>query len=159
MTLPWASSAARALWIEAGPFGSQPVPWSRMYCSRTALPTALASTAQSAAQSSASLRPYEPGPLVQRTCTLASGTLSWAASPCCTKWLFCVPLQQSTLSPLMATTQHAGPIGACDWYGHSYSASITLAADLYASSTLPAVLPSTADLRTAALRMWSYSAF
>ena len=40
-----------------GPFGSQPVPWSRMYCTRTGLPTALASTAASIAQSSASLRP------------------------------------------------------------------------------------------------------
>ena len=57
MTLPWASIAARARWIEAGPFGSQPVPWSRMYCTRTGLPTALASTAASIAASSASLRP------------------------------------------------------------------------------------------------------
>ena len=31
--MPEASIAARARWIEAGPFGSQPVPCSRMYCS------------------------------------------------------------------------------------------------------------------------------
>src|SRR5665811_637489 len=42
MTLPCASIAARARWIEAGPLGSQPVPCSRMYCRRTGLPTASA---------------------------------------------------------------------------------------------------------------------
>src|SRR5262245_53263241 len=99
-----------------------------MYCSRTGLLTALASTAQSAAQSSASLRPYEPGPVIQRTCTFSSGTLSCEARPSCTKCDFCVPLQQLTLSPLISTTAQAGPIAACDWNGHSYSASITLAA-------------------------------
>ena len=45
-----------------------------MYCSRTGLPTAFASVAASAAQSSASLRPYEPGPVVQITCTFSGGT-------------------------------------------------------------------------------------
>ena len=41
---------------------------------------------------------------------------------------------------------------ACDWNGHSYSASITLAAVLNASSTLPFCF-STSRLRTGALRM------
>ena len=54
---PDASIAARARWIEAGPLGSQPVPWSRMYCTRTGRPVALAMTAASIATSSASLRP------------------------------------------------------------------------------------------------------
>src|SRR5258706_13969488 len=45
---------------------------------------------------------------------------------------------------------------AWDWNGHSYSASITLAADLKASSTLPLSF-STVRLRTVDLRMWSYS--
>src|SRR5258705_11763020 len=45
---------------------------------------------------------------------------------------------------------------AWDWNGHSYSASITLAADLKASSTLPFSF-STVRLRTVDLRMWSYS--
>ena len=48
-------SAARV--IEAGPFGSQPVPCARMYCTRTGLPTARASTAASMQASPASLRP------------------------------------------------------------------------------------------------------
>ena len=43
---------------------------------------------------------------------------------------------------------------ACDWNGHSYSASITRAAVLNASATLPTGFSSTA-LRTGALRMWS----
>jgi hypothetical protein len=54
---PLASIAARARWIEAGPFGSQPVPCSRVYCTRTGRPIAFASTAASMAASSASLRP------------------------------------------------------------------------------------------------------
>ncbi len=66
--------------------------------------------------------------MIQRACTFSSGTPSWPARPSCTKWLFCVPLQQLTLSPLISTTAQAGPIGACDWNGHSYSASITFAA-------------------------------
>ena len=44
---------------------------------------------------------------------------------------------------------------AWDWNGHSYSASITRAAVLNASSTLPVCLSSTSRLRTGALRMWS----
>src|SRR5262249_43523204 len=153
MTLPWASSAARATWTEAGPFGSQPVPCSRMYCSRTGLPAALASTPQSAAPSSASLRPQGPRPVIHFACTVSGGTPSCAASPLCTKCVFCEPLQQLTLSPLISTTQQAGPIAACDWNGHSYSASITLAAVLNASSTLPDGLPPSSRLRTDAPRM------
>ena len=76
-----------------------------------------------------------------------------AARPFCTKCGFCEPLQQSTLPSLISTTAQAGPMQACDWNGHSYSASITRAAVLNASSTLPTVLPSTSCLRTGALRM------
>src|SRR5262249_60462863 len=57
---------------------------------------------------------------------------------------------------LTSTRAQAGPIPAWDWNGHSYSASITLAADLKASSTLPTSF-STVRLRTDDLRMWSYS--
>ena len=39
-TLPSLSTAARTVWTEAGPFGSQPWPSSRMPCTRTGLPTA-----------------------------------------------------------------------------------------------------------------------
>jgi hypothetical protein len=125
-----------------------------MYCTRTGWPTALASTAASMAASSASLRPYEPGPVVHLTCTLSTGTSRIAALPCCTKFDFCVPLQQVTMPSLISTSVQAGPMQACDWNGHSYSASITLAAVLNASSTLPFSLP-TSRLRTGALRMWS----
>jgi hypothetical protein len=55
---------------------------------------------------------------------------------------------------LIATTPQPGPMLECDWNGHSYSASITRAADLKASSTLPFSF-STIRLRTGALRMWS----
>src|SRR5215207_2428836 len=91
--------------------------------------------------------------------TSASGTPSCAASPACTKCDFCEPVQHLTLPSLISITAQAGPMQACDWNGHSYSASITLAAVLNASSTLPAVFPSTACLRTGALRMWSYNVF
>src|ERR1043165_3092521 len=156
MTWPLASIAARARWIEAGPFGAQPVPWSRMYCNRTGAPTAFASTAASMAQSSASLRPYDPGPVVQMTCTLSAGICRIDAMPCCTKCDFCVPVQHGAVPSLIWTSAQAGPMQACDWNGHSYSASMTLAAVLNASSTLPFSL-STERLRTVALRMWSYS--
>src|SRR5262249_58908229 len=108
-------------------------------------------TAASMAQSSASLRPYEPGPVVQMTCTLSTGISTIAAMPCCTKCDFCVPLQQVAMPSLICTSAQAGPMQACDWNGHSYSASITLAAVLNASSTLPFSL-STERLRTGALR-------
>ena len=39
--MPDASIAARTLWTEAGPFGSQPVPCSRVYCTRAGRPVAL----------------------------------------------------------------------------------------------------------------------
>ena len=75
--------------------------------------------------------------------------------PACTKCDFWVPLQQVTMPSLISTSAQAGPMLAWDWNGHSYSASITRAAVLNASSTLPVVLPSSARLRTGALRMWS----
>ena len=75
--------------------------------------------------------------------------------PSCTKCGFCEPVQQVTLPSLISTSAQAGPMQACDWNGHSYSASITRAAVLNASSTLPVCLPSTSRLRTGALRMWS----
>ena len=80
-------------------------------------------------------RSRDPSPRSRRT--LSSGTSSVSASPSCTKCDFCVPLQQVTLPSLISTSAQAGPILACDWNGHSYSASITLAAVLNASSTLP----------------------
>ena len=86
------------------------------------------------------------------TRTLSTGTPVAAATPCCTKWDFCVPLQQVTLPSLISTSAQAGPMLACDWNGHSYSASITFAAILKASSTLPFSF-STTFLRTGALRM------
>jgi hypothetical protein len=43
--------------VTGGPFGSQPVPSARMYCTRTGRPTACAMSAASAAQSSASFMP------------------------------------------------------------------------------------------------------
>ena len=51
--------------------------------------------------------------------------------PFCTKCGFCEPVQQVT-SPFCAisTSAQAGPMQACDWNGHSYSASITRAAVL-----------------------------
>src|ERR1700722_8265529 len=125
-----------------------------MYCNRTGLPTALASTAASMAQSSASFRPYEPGPVVQIVRTVSTGTCRIAATPARTKCDFCVPLQQVTLPSLISTSAQAGPMPACDWNGHSYSASITRAADLNASSTLPFSF-STTRLRTDDLRMTS----
>ena len=44
---------------------------------------------------------------------------------------------------------------ACDWNGHSYSASITLARGLNAVIDVAVLSSSTACLRTGALRMWS----
>ena len=73
MTLPSASIAARARWIEAGPFGSQPVPWSRVYCSRTGWPTALASTAASIAAIAGIVAAVGAGPGTQIARTLSGG--------------------------------------------------------------------------------------
>ena len=81
------------------------------------------------------------------------GICRMAATPVCTKCDFCVPLQQVAWPSLKSTSAHAGPMEACDWKGHSYSASITRAAFLKASSTSPACLPATSRLRTGALRM------
>ena len=44
---------------------------------------------------------------------------------------------------------------ACDWNGHSYSASITRAAVLNAVIDIAGLLAPTSRLRTGALRMWS----
>ena len=74
--------------------------------------------------------------------------------PSRTKCGFCEPDQQVAWPSLISTTAQAGPMQACDWNGHSYSASITRAAVLNASSTLPTGLTSS-RLRTGALRMWS----
>ena len=104
-----------------GPW-SQPVPCARMYCTRTGLPTALAITAASDAASSASLRPYEPGPTVQMDRTFSTGMPSTSAMPSRTKCGFCEPVQQVTSLFLISTTAQAGPMLACDWNGHSYSA-------------------------------------
>ena len=71
------------------------------------------------------------------TRTLSTGTPSVDARPCCWKCDFCVPDQQVTCPSLISTSAQAGPMLACDWNGHSYSASITFAALLNASSTLP----------------------
>ena len=57
--------------------------------------------------------------------------------PSRTKCGFCEPVQQVAWPSLISTTAQAGPMQACDWNGHSYSASITRAAVLNASSTLP----------------------
>ena len=75
--------------------------------------------------------------------------------PFWTKCGFCEPVQQVTLPSLISTRAQAGPMQAWDWNGHSYSASITRAAVLKASSTLPVCLASTSRLRTGALRMCS----
>ena len=98
-----------------------------MYCRRTGLPTALASTAASIARIVGVVAAVGAGTGRARcTWTLSTGTPSVAATPCCTKCDFCVPLQQVTLPSLISTSAQAGPIAACDWNGHSYSASITL---------------------------------
>ena len=76
------------------------------------------------------------------------------ATPSRTKWDFCEPVQQVACPSLISTSAQAGPMLACDWNGHSYSASTTRAAPRNASSTLPTGLPSS-RLRTGALRMWS----
>src|SRR5215217_8671641 len=60
--------------------------------------------------------------------TRSAGMPSVAATPSRAKCGFCDPVQTVTLSPLMSTTAQAGPMLACDWKGHSYSASITRAA-------------------------------
>ena len=73
--------------------------------------------------------------------------------PFCTKCGFCEPVQQVTWPSLISTTAQAGPMQACDWNGHSYSASITRAALLNASSTSPIGLPSSSCLRAGVLRM------
>ena len=86
--------------------------------------------------------------------TLSTGMPSVAAMPSRTKCGFCEPVQQVAWPSLISTTAQAGPMQACDWNGHSYSASITRAAVLNASSTLPTGLMSS-RLRTGALRMWS----
>ena len=54
----------------------------------------------------------------------------WRRRPSCTKCAFCVPLQQVAWPSLISTSAQAGPMQACDWNGHSYSASITRAGDL-----------------------------
>ena len=57
VTVPDASSVARISTSVGGPFGSQPCSSARDHCTRTGRPTALASSAASAAASSCPLRP------------------------------------------------------------------------------------------------------
>ena len=76
------------------------------------------------------------------------------ATPSRQKCDFGEPVQTVTLSSLTSTTPQPGPMQACDWNGHSYSASTTRAALRNASSTLPFSF-STLRWRTGALRMWS----
>ena len=90
--------------------------------------------------------------MVQMTCTCSFGIPRIAATPICTKCDFCVPLQQVAWPSLKSTSAQPGPMRACDWNGHSYSASITFAAVLNAASTSPMCLP-TSRLRVGALRM------
>src|SRR5216683_2891662 len=66
--------------------------------------------------------------------TLSVGMPSVAAMPSRTKCGFCEPDQQVAWPSLISTTAQAGPMQACDWNGHSYSASITRAAVLSATT-------------------------
>ncbi len=50
---------------------------------------------------------------------------------------FCVPVHSVARSARTSATAQAGPMLACDWNGHSYSASTTRDAVLSASSTSP----------------------
>jgi hypothetical protein len=87
------------------------------------LPMALARYAASSAASPASLRPYEPGPVTQMVRTFSCGMPRSDATPSRTKCGFCEPDHTVHESPLTSATAQAGPMQACDWNGHSYSAS------------------------------------
>src|SRR4029077_5204544 len=67
------------------------------------------------------------------------------------------PDQTVTPSARTSATAHAGPMLACDWNGHSYSASTTRAAVLNAEARSP-FFTGSSRLATGALRMWSCSA-
>ena len=74
--------AARARWIEAGPFGSQPVPWSRVYCSAHRLADRLGQHGGVHARSRRRRCGRRSRDRSSRcTCTLSSGTPSIAATP------------------------------------------------------------------------------
>ena len=77
-------------------------PWAACH-----LPMARAMTAASIAASSASLRPYEPGPVTQMALTFSTGMPSVPAIPFCTKCGFCEPVQQVTSPSLIWTVAQA----------------------------------------------------
>src|SRR5262249_57400265 len=86
-------------------------------------PSGLATTAAASDASPASLRPYELGPVTQMVRTFSCGMARSSATPSRTKCGFCEPDQTVHASPLTSATAQAGPMQACDWNGHSYSAS------------------------------------
>ncbi len=92
--------------------------------------------------------------MTQMACTFSGGTPSSRATPVWTKCGFCEPVQTVTPSARTSATAQAGPMLACDWNGHSYSASTTRAAVLNAPSTSP-FFTASSRFTTGALRMWS----
>jgi len=81
---------ALQLITHAGAFGSQPWPSLRIHCTRTGAPMSCEITAASNAASSASLRPYEPGPGFHTTRTLSGGRPRIFARPSRVSCAFCV---------------------------------------------------------------------
>src|SRR6266404_8909950 len=63
-------------------------------------------------------------------CTLSCGMPSARATPSRAKCGFCEPVHSVAPSSRASTTAQAGPILACDWNGHSYSASTTPATNM-----------------------------
>ena len=117
--------------------GSQPVPCSRVYCRRTGLPVRLGEHGRVHGAVVGVVAAVGAGPDHPDAIHLVHRQPSVRAMPSRTKCGFCDPLQQVTWPSLISTTAQAGPMQACDWNGHSYSASITRAAVRNASSTLP----------------------
>src|SRR5438105_9630924 len=69
---------------------------------------------------------------------------------------FCVPVHSVARSARTSATAQAGPMLACDWNGHSYSAS-TIRAALAKAGSISPVASGTSRLTTGAWRMWSTS--
>jgi len=95
------------------------------------------SSAASSAASPASLRPYDPGPGSHVARTFSGGRPTSFATPLRPKCGFWEPVHSRASPARTSATAQAGPMLACDWNGHSYSASITLRAVPSAASTSP----------------------
>src|SRR5690606_19474657 len=133
-SLPASSSPALHVMTAAGALGSHACPSSRIHCTRTGRPTSRDSTAASNAASSASLRPYEPGPGLHTTRTRSGGRSRSFAIPSRVLCGFCVSEKTSASPSRTSATPTDGAIRACDWNGTSYSASSATADAAIASS-------------------------